>query len=367
MSRAFSCMHVRPIHAQPTSTRFPSTSVRAILLAVLFAGPGTFGASPDHGAQPQVRAQEAFAKWIQEHRKLDPGLKAEDVLATGTKLAKARAAEMRELMKDNPAAFVRLAMPSRERALLPPQLQSFVERRVKGQGSFKVYCGGLPLNDAYASPAAVGYLREVHLGGSSFHAFVFGKWRDQTSFSDGPIEGIALADGILLGDTPLPSDKGKDSSPIGKSSPNRTGTNTLLYMIARFADESSDPIDDPTALSQMAPVATFWLNNSSGTVSLSGLVNPAQVMDIVHIILPHPHSYGPTYNNNFGQLLADARNAALAQGYNYTNYNLDAVVTSNRGFTYAGRAYVGDQGCHLVSPNTTLRTAGHAASGTTWD
>src|SRR2546430_16604555 len=82
-------------------------------------------------------------------------------------------------------------------------------------------------------------------------------------------------------------------------------------------------------------------------------------MDIVPIVLPHPRSYGPTYNNNYGQLLADARSAASAQGYNFTNYNLDTVVTSNQGFTYAGRAYVGDQGCHLVAPNTTLRTAGH--------
>ncbi|HSU53518.1 MAG TPA: PKD domain-containing protein, partial [Candidatus Dormibacteraeota bacterium] len=91
----------------------------------------------------------------------------------------------------------------------------------------------------------------------------------------------------------------------------------------------------------------------------NGLLNPTKVMDIVHIILPHPKSYGSTYNNDFGSLMDDARNAALALGYNYTNYNLDVVVTSNQGFSYGGRSYVGDQGTHLVTPNTTLRTAGH--------
>ncbi|MEI4908485.1 hypothetical protein Q8G40_30850, partial [Klebsiella pneumoniae] len=75
-------------------------------------------------------------------------------------------------------------------------------------------------------------------------------------------------------------------------------------------------------LSQMTVVSNFWMNNSYGTVFIHGLTNPGQPVDIIYITLPQPSSYASTYNNNFAQLLSDARNAASAQGYNYADYNL---------------------------------------------
>ena len=47
------------------------------------------------------------------------------------------------------------------------------------------------------------------------------------------------------------------------------------------------------------------------------------VQDTCKVVLPQPLSYAPTYSANFSELLADARNAAADQGYNYANYNLD--------------------------------------------
>jgi len=86
-------------------------------------------------------------------------------------------------------------------------------------------------------------------------------------------------------------------------------------MIARFSDQPSDPITEATVFSQMPAVSNFWMNCSGGRVYIHGLVSPTQVVDIVHITLPEPASYGPTYNNNFAQLLYDARTAALSNGF----------------------------------------------------
>ncbi len=270
-------------------------------------------------------------------------------------------------MESDTQAFVRRAMPEAERAQLPAQLRGLVEQRVNGRGFFGVYCAGLPLPGTAAghSQAHGGYAYEVRLNGVAYQAFVFGKWRDQTTVYDAAIEGVVLGDAIALGDSPTPAEQTVAGQSVTAYTPTTTGPNTLLYMVANFLDETNTdgsalyPISDATVLSQMLVVSNFWMNCSGGSVYIHGLANPTQVVDIVHITLPEPKSYGPTYNNNFAQLLSDARNAASAAGYNYANYNLDVVVTSNQGFTYAGMSYIGAQGSHWVVPYTTLRTAGH--------
>jgi hypothetical protein len=173
------------------------------------------------------------------------------------------------------------------------------------------------------------------------------------------IEGVALDDTIAIGDSPTPTEQKAAGDPISEASPTTSGPNTLLYIIASFSDETGPPIDDATALSRMGVVSDFWLNNSSGSVYLKGLVNGGQVMDIVHVTLPQPRSYSPTYSANFALLLSDSRNAAAAKGFDYTSYNLDLTVTTDGGFSYAGRAYIGSQGAHILNGYSTLRTAGH--------
>jgi hypothetical protein len=238
-------------------------------------------------------------------------------------------------------------------------VRQHLEQRVTGLGFFGVYCF-LPGTEAQAALGGAarksGLAYEARMGGKSYEVFAPGHLRNLKTLETATLSGVALGDGLVLDSAPAP---GSQSGPILTSAPSTTGTNTLLYIIARFSDQSTDPIDDATALNQMGVVATFWLNNSSGNVSIRGLVNNSQVMDIVHVTLPQPASYAATYNNNFSSLLSDARNAALAQGFNYANYNLDALVTTSTGFSYAGRAWVGGQGCHLVKGYTSLRTAGH--------
>jgi hypothetical protein len=297
-------------------------------------------------------ADGAFQNWRMAHK-----TSAGD-LATGIQLAKQRALEMRALMEKDPQSFVRRALPEAERANLPAEVQAHVERRVQKRGFFGVHCV-LPTAEEPSGHAPAGFRREVVLDGVRYEAFVYGQWVEQETVRDALIDGVVLGNGIALGDSATPAEQMAAGQAVIALAPSTAGTNTLLYYIARFSDETAytnEPISEATASNQMAVVSQFWLNNSSGAVALRGLADPSNGMDIVHVELPKPHG---SYTNNFSQLLTDARNAAASNGFAYSNYNLDLVVTTNWGFSYAGIAWVGGQGAHVVRGYTSLRTSGH--------
>jgi hypothetical protein len=323
---------------------------------------GLHGA-PESPVGHQLTAAGAFDDWIQKQvRPGKSGLSDLKALAVGVDLALARRMEMQALMEKDPEEFVRESMPMAERVRLPAQLQPFIEQRVRDRGFFGVYCAGLPRSEAGEADHKErrhGYEYEARVSGKAYRAFVFGKWRDQTSALEAEIEGVSLGEAIAIGDAPTPTEQSPNVRTLGPYTPTTTGPNALLYMIARFSDQIIDPIDDATALAQLSVVSNFWMNNSGGTVYIHGLLNTNLAADLVHVILPQPAAYATAYNTNFGQLLSDARSAAAAAGYYYTNYNLDVVVTTGPGFSYAGRSYVGLQGSHWVTPYTTLRTSGH--------
>jgi hypothetical protein len=351
----------RPFCQSDQGRKSRSFTCSLLLLALMYGPVGHAAEGKRNGTT--TTAVDAFAAWLQqEGSSLSNSSANPPALGAGLELARARQAEMRSLMASDPQAFATRAMPAAEWSQLPAQLQPFVERRVKGRGSFSAFCV-FPKPDEPATTTQPiqrsGYVFEAVIDGVRHHAFVYGPWRNQQTVSDAEIDGIVLGDAVVLGDSTTPSQQTKVSQLVTGATPSTTGPNTLLYMIARFSDQSSDPITDATVLSQMGVVSNFWINGSGGKVYIKGLAYPTQVVDIVHITLPQPSSYASTYNNNFAQLLSDARTAASALGYNYANYNLDVVVTTSAGFSYAGISYIGGQGSHWVTPYTTLRTAGH--------
>ena len=75
-----------------------------------------------------------FASWLlQEQNSGRAAFSDPQTLAQGLALAKGRADEMRALMQRDPAEFVRRSMPAADIDQFPPQLQSLVEKRVKGR------------------------------------------------------------------------------------------------------------------------------------------------------------------------------------------------------------------------------------------
>src|ERR1051326_757767 len=314
-------------------------SLGLLTLVLIFASlPPAIQAQSRTTRTTSLQATEAFAQWlVQEQASAPPAFADPLALARGLNLAQARAQEMRNLMEIDPEQFVQRAMSETDRAQLPRQIQGFIEQRNKGRGFFGVYCAGLPTT---AQPGSTnghphgGYAYEIRLNGVTYHAFAFGKWRDQTTVYEADIEGVTLGDAIAVGDAPTPSEQVKSGGTITAYAPTTTGPNTLLYMIAEYSDQANSyPIDDTTALAQAAVISNFWMNCSYGRVYLHGLVNGTQPMDIVHITLPQPSSFAATYNNNFAQLLSDARTAAASQGFNYANYNLDVVITTASGYS----------------------------------
>lgn len=327
-----------------------------------------FGATLALLAAPENPAKElpstaAFAEWLISQQR--PGdQKAAPVvdLPRGLELSQKRAKELRGLMEVDANGFLSHVLPQEAGNRLPKEIRPFVERRVQGRGFYGVYCD-FQKPEAHqggsTSHRHSEYRREAVFEGRVYQAYVPHSWKEARTTRNRALDGYVIEDAIVLTAESASANETDTNELVTLDAPSLSGPNKLLYLIARFSDETSDPISDATALSQMGAVNTFWLDNSGGAVSIRGLVNPGQVMDIVHITLPQPRSYVSTYNTSLGVILADARNAAAAQGYDYTDYNLDVLVTSDPGFSYAGRAYIGAQGLHLVQGYTSLRTAGH--------
>lgn len=173
-----------------------------------------------------------------------------------------------------------------------------------------------------------------------------------------------LAAGQMDGLYPLAMQGGAggsdDDLPPVAFSPWTEGAKTMLYIRARFADEAPtyEPVSFTGARTNQDMAETFWKENSYGKSTLTTTITTEVVT------LP---KNGGGYVNNFGTLLADARQAALAANpaWNHNNFNFYTVVTNfatnsqGQGFNYSGVAQVGGAGSHLLRTFISVRTASH--------
>jgi len=181
----------------------------SLTLAVLLSA--VVSHASDNPANRKAPAAEAFAAWVKRQGTPPTGsLTNAQALAAGLELARARAIELRSLMETDPQAFAGKAMSAIERSQLPAQLQPFVEQRVKGRGSFSVLCVFPKPEETGPATAPThrgGYAFEAVIDGLKYRAFVYGPWRNQQTVSDAEIDGIALGDAIVLGDSTTPTSK----------------------------------------------------------------------------------------------------------------------------------------------------------------
>ena len=133
------------------------------------------------------------------------------------------------------------------------------------------------------------------------------------------------------------------------------GAKTMLYIRARFANEAADsePVPLDTAQTNQTAAEGFWRDNSYGKSTLATTYTTT-------VTLPQN---GSAYVGNFGQLLKDARQAAIAANpaWDSNNFSFYTVVTNNvpGGFGYIGIALLNQKGTHLLSNFTTIRNASH--------
>lgn len=124
-----------------------------------------------------------------------------------------------------------------------------------------------------------------------------------------------------------------------------------LVIRADFSDAPGGSVGEATALSTMNEVSKFLNAGSYGKTSLATTVTPL-------VRLPKTRAQYKLLSVH--TLLQDARNAALAAGYDSRNYEIDLVAYASV-FSFAGAGYVGSKGAWIqsFSPRVVAHELGH--------
>src|ERR1041385_673969 len=99
----------------------------AIPFALFVVGVAVAFGAPTSTQPISLPANAAFASWLLQEQNFGRSAFSDpQTLAQGLALAQTRAQEMRGLMEQDPAEFVRRSMPAADIELLPPQLQPLI-------------------------------------------------------------------------------------------------------------------------------------------------------------------------------------------------------------------------------------------------
>lgn len=317
----------------------------------------------------------------------------------------ARRVELKRLIREDPARALSEAIPYARRARLPPEIGALLEETISAVARYEV-----AVSCAFDEGQAGGEQRFITVGPRVWQAHTYGRRLDVTSKYQLSAIGIAIEDDLALADEPvrvLPADeiaaRGLDRAQVWAESmgvirsfrdtneverwaaalraaeasvnpsdmPNESATNgaigiqstytegnkSLLYILCDFPNLTGFPASVSAVSNAMNNVTSFYYEASFGKFRLNVTYVPGVVR------LPQPGAY---YTNRFVQLLADARAGAQTKGFDANAYDFYMVLTAESNastnyfnFNYAGQAWVGMPGIHLVGDNFTLRTAGH--------
>ena len=322
-------------------------------------------------------------------------------LAEGEQLARQRQAVMRSLIQTDPAQAIQWSVPYAWRQQLPAAITGYFESQVDGRGDFNVAVG-----TDFASGNSATY-RYAQFGDQLYQAYVYGRRLTQMSRSGIPLHGVALDGKMAVSSDPLRvltlaeataldksaikpvdaicsvsglaasarnqpvyaengggvccfcgtdhydlvgshlalAESGGDTStngvPIVNDDTWTHGNKSLLYMRVNFPDDLTEPITMDDAYAVMDGVNTYYTANSYDLASFTTTVTPL-------VTLPQTKAYYATTGP--GYLLADARSAAKAAGYDTANYDRDIVaLTGVPGYSWGGLGYVGGKGVWVQS------------------
>ena len=130
-------------------------------------------------------AVAAFTEWLTDWRRAGPGAEAA-LAARGVPLARARRAELRELIARDPAAALAAAVPAGLRVGLPPALAAELEELLDARGDWEV---------TVSCPApADGLQRTAILAGRRFTAHTHGRRLALATKYGLPLHGLAVDD-----------------------------------------------------------------------------------------------------------------------------------------------------------------------------
>jgi hypothetical protein len=126
------------------------------------------------------------------------------------------------------------------------------------------------------------------------------------------------------------------------------GRKKVLYLRVRFADQTSEPESKKDAKRKMAEANRFFIANSYGALSLKTKITRTYVL---------PRTSAEYAALGLTPLRDDALAAALADGKNHADYDLDVIQYAGGPGDFGGTAVIGGRGCWLKS--TTAGVAIH--------
>ena len=310
--------------------------------------------------------------------------------------AKRRREVMKRLIESNPQTALASAVPWSKRRELPAEIVQELEEPISGVGDWEVLCvWRMPGHPGKGAP----YLRQFTVGGRVYQAFVSGRRETQGSATGLAVHGIALDDRMAVAEMPLrvleeaEAENARQGRRIGgdgfcgitgrpatvvaeygntlialadrgvAADLNRKlaavepgfrrptdppvfnewthGVKRLLFMRVRFPDDVREPISEADAADVMRLANDYFVAASYNNLALISTIGPL-------VSLPQPKLYyavrGP------GALLADARVATRAAGFETDTFDLDMVRFENvPGFEWGGLGSVGRKGVWLQS------------------
>ena len=120
---------------------------------------------------------------------------------------------------------------------------------------------------------------------------------------------------------------GLEAEPVGGIAAQSTyteGTKKMLIIRVDFPDQPGQVVSDATLTSLINNMSTHWTEMSYGKLNWTMVGAGSDFTPTLRLPLGHASYTG------FSTMLAAARTAATAAGYNYTNYNFDVVVTGDK-------------------------------------
>ncbi|HWT00682.1 MAG TPA: hypothetical protein VN256_10585 [Pyrinomonadaceae bacterium] len=335
-----------------------------------------------------------FDRWVEQF-KLGGTVAASEKM--GRELAGRRRAVMAGLIEEDPRSAVELAVPAGVRRKLPESVRREVEEEVSGYGDYLVLVSDEinPRTDEFVRSRVE---RRVVLVGKTYLARVYGRKEAMTTKLNVPLRGVVMGDVIALAESPVrvlgveESDSpaaapginaevggrlqrfesreqlesfeeklkmqeaaigpgvsaGAPSDNVTAASAWTEGAKTVLLMRIDFSDKPGEPVESYTNV-KLTPdraralidteCSNFYRSNSYGKTSLKVTTTPV-------LRMPQAAAFY-TANNNYLQLMADARAAAKAAGFDTANFNLDVAAFSGVDFVWAGLGYIGAKGVWL--------------------
>lgn len=311
--------------------------------------------------------------------------------ADGSDLVARRHEVLQRLAMTDPKSIVEGAVESGDRLILPADMQTLVEESISFTGDFEVfYTDNVDENGNFTNSKLE---RFVVLNGVRYPAIVYGRRLEMTTKMSIPLTGVMLDGNVILAEDPhrildisnserVTADVGgrteifsskaefdnfvtrqieweskigpgpfdwKDANQRPESMWTK-GNKRVLVMLCDFSDQPGTPTDPAGPFTPQRAqdlfsqgVDPFYIENSYGKASVKlGAITPVMRMPRTW----QSYISEPSEVNRNNAMIADARNAARALGFETNNYELDVVVVSdpNNQVAAGGQGALGAKG-----------------------